>query len=187
MSTPTASPRSGSHHQTARLRPAPTHQGDQQGQAVQGPGNDTLPHLAPALTRPIRWDIIEQNYEQMIAYATAIRVGTASTESILRRFTCNASHRRHQAMLEVGRAQKTIFVCRYLRSRALQREINAGLNVVEAWNGVNDVIFFGKSGEVKPPTGATSSKWRPGASPTSSGRGSTSTSPHDPRPITDAD
>ena len=113
-----------------------------------GPGNDTYPHLAPALTRPIRWDIIEQNYEQMIKYATAIRVGTASTESILRRFTRNASHPAYQAMLEVGRAQKTIFVCRYLRSRALQREINAGLNVVEAWNGVNDVIFFGKSGEV---------------------------------------
>jgi hypothetical protein len=28
----------------------------------------------------------------MIKYATAIRVGTASTEAILRRFTRNASH-----------------------------------------------------------------------------------------------
>ena len=108
---------------------------------------DTYPLLDPALTRPIRWDLIEQNYDQMIKFATAIRVGTASAEAVLRRFTRNATHRVYQAMLEVGRAQKTIFVCRYLRDRDLQREINEGLNVVEAWNRVNGVIFYGKSGE----------------------------------------
>jgi len=99
------------------------------------------------MTRPIRWELIEQNYDQMIKYATAIRVGTASTEAILRRFTRNASHPVYQAMLELGRAQKTIFIARYLRDRDLQREINEGLNLIEAWNRVNTVIFYGKSGE----------------------------------------
>jgi len=51
-------------------------------------------------------------------------------------------------MLEVGRAQRTIFLARYLRDRELQRETNAGLNVVENYNGVNDYIHFGKSGEL---------------------------------------
>ena len=45
-------------------------------------------------------------------------------------------------------AQKTIFVARYLRDRALQREIVEGLNVVEAWNRANAVIYYGKSGEI---------------------------------------
>ena len=48
---------------------------------------DAWPRLEPALTRPIRWDLIAQQYDQMIKYATAIRTGTASTEAILRRFT----------------------------------------------------------------------------------------------------
>jgi TnpA family transposase len=109
---------------------------------------DSYPQLEPAMTRAIRWDLIEQNYDMLVKYATAIRVGTASTEAILRRFTRNASHPVYQAMLEVGRAQKTIFVCRYLRDRELQHEIESGLNVVEGWNGVNDVLFFGKSGEL---------------------------------------
>lgn len=110
---------------------------------------NAYPELTPAMTRPIRWDLIEQNYDQMIKYATAIRVGTASTEAILRRFTRNASHPVYQAMLELGRVQKTIFVARYLhdRDRDLQREIEEGLNLIESWNRVNGVIFYGKSGE----------------------------------------
>jgi TnpA family transposase len=110
---------------------------------------DTYPRLAPALTRPIRWDLIAEQYDQMIKYATAIRSGTASTEAILRRFTrANAIHPTYQAMIEVGRAQRTIFVARYLRHRDLQREINEGLNVVESWNRANSVIFFGKGGDI---------------------------------------
>ena len=50
-------------------------------------------------------------------------------------------------MLELARAQRTIVVCRYLHDRDLQRETEDGLNVVESWNRVNSVIFFGKSGE----------------------------------------
>ncbi|WP_327634727.1 Tn3 family transposase [Kribbella sp. NBC_00482] len=110
---------------------------------------DAYPRLAPALTRPIRWDVIGQQYDQMIKYATAIRSGTASTDAILRRFTkANAIHPTYQAMIELGRAQKTSFVARYLRDRDLQREINEGLNVVESWNGGNQVIFFGKGGDI---------------------------------------
>jgi TnpA family transposase len=40
------------------------------------PGKDavsTYPLLDPALTRPIRWDLIGQQYDPMIKYATAIR------------------------------------------------------------------------------------------------------------------
>lgn len=109
---------------------------------------DTYANLTPAMhKRPIRWELIEQNYDMLIKYATAIQVGTASTEAILRRFMRNSSHPVYQAMLEVGRAQKTIFVARYLRDRALQHEIEAGLNIVENFNNGNDVICFGKGGE----------------------------------------
>lgn len=110
---------------------------------------DAYPNLSPALTRPIRWDIIGEQYDQMIRYTTAIRSGTASAEAILRRFTkANAMHPTYQAMIEVGRAQKTAFVARYLRDRDLQREINEGLNVVESWNRANSVIFYGKGGDI---------------------------------------
>ncbi|MGH3492815.1 MAG: Tn3 family transposase, partial [Sciscionella sp.] len=111
-----------------------------------GRGDASYPLLAPALTRPIRPDVIENNYDLMVKYATAIRLGTASTEALLRRFTSETTHPAYAAMLKVGRAQRTIFLARWLRDRDLQRETESGLNGVENYNGVNDYVRFGKRG-----------------------------------------
>ena len=108
----------------------------------------SYPQLRPALTRPIRPDIIAHNYDLMIKYATAIRLGTASTESLLRRFQGETTHPAYSAMLEVGCAQRTIFLAHWLRDRDLQHETESGLNVVENYNGVNDYIRFGSRGEL---------------------------------------
>ena len=58
--------------------------------------------------------------------ATAIRLRTASTEALLRRFTSETTHPAYAAMLEVGRAQRSIFLARWLRDRDLQRETESG-------------------------------------------------------------
>lgn len=106
------------------------------------------PNLQLILTRPINWELITQQYEQMIKYATALRLGTAATEAILRRFTRTGwQHPTYQAFAELGKAIKTTFLCQYLQSEALRREIHEGLNVVENWSGANTFIFYGKSGE----------------------------------------
>jgi TnpA family transposase len=66
----------------------------------------------------------------------------------LRRFTRdNASHPTYQALKELGRAVKTVFLCDYIRLESLRRELHEGLNVVETWNGANDFILYGKGGE----------------------------------------
>lgn len=106
------------------------------------------PNLQPVLQRAINWELIRQQYDQMIKYATALRLGTAETDVILKQFNrSETKHPTHQALSELGRAVKTIFLCRYLHSVALRQEIQEGLNVVERWNGANDFIFYGRSGE----------------------------------------
>ena len=110
---------------------------------------DAYKGLQLILTRPIDWELIRQQYDQMIKYTTALRLGTAETEAILRRFTRqNVQHPTYKALAELGKAIKTIFLCRYLHSEALRREINEGLNVVEQWNGATDFVFFARRGEM---------------------------------------
>lgn len=93
---------------------------------------DAYPNLQPILTRPINWDLIRQQYDQMIKYATALRLGTAETEAILKRFTrSNLSHPTYRALAELGKVIKTIFLCKYLHAESLRREVNEALNVVE--------------------------------------------------------
>ena len=46
----------------------------------------TFPNLAGVLSRPIRWEVIAQQYDEMIKHAIALKTGTATSEAILKRF-----------------------------------------------------------------------------------------------------
>ena len=111
---------------------------------------DVYPHLEPILTRPIHWELIRRQYDEMVKFAVALKLGTADPEAILRRFTRDNTpqHPTYQALSELGRAIKTTFLCHYLSSEPMRREIQEGLNVVENWNGANAFIFYGKNGEI---------------------------------------
>ena len=107
------------------------------------------PNLACILARPIDWTLVEQQCDEMVRFATAMAERTADPEAILRRFTRgNGQHPTYKALAELGKAAKTLFLCRYLDQEPLRREIHEGLNVAETWNSANGFIFFGKGGEV---------------------------------------
>jgi TnpA family transposase len=110
---------------------------------------DAYANLTDVLTRPINWSLIRQQYDEMVKFATALRLGTAQAESIMRRFTrANLQHPTYQALAELGKALNTTFLCRYLHDEPVRREIHEGLNVVENWNSANGFIFYGEGGEL---------------------------------------
>ena len=77
----------------------------------------------PILSSVVDWGEIERQYDEMVKYAAAMQHGTADPEAILRRFArSEVMHPTYKALAELGRAIKTIFLCRYLRSEAFRQE-----------------------------------------------------------------
>jgi len=106
-------------------------------------------NLDGVLASSINWKLIREQYREIVKYTAALRAGTADTDVIMRRFTNeNKGHPVYKALIELGKAVKTIFLCRYLSSESLRIEINESLNVVERLNGVMDFVFYGRLGEI---------------------------------------
>lgn len=83
----------------------------------------------------------------MIKHTVALKSGTTTPEAILKRFNSyNATHPTYKALAELGKVEKTIYLCEYLSSLELRHKVQEGLNVVERWNEANDFIRYGRQG-----------------------------------------
>ena len=109
-----------------------------------------LPALSGVTTRSIRWDLIEDRYDDYARHAAAILERTGPIESILRRFTrYNRPHPTYRALLEIGRAERTIYLCRLLSQPDLHVWVHDQLNGIEHWNSCNQFICFARRSELR--------------------------------------
>ena len=78
-----------------------------------------------------------------------MRDGYASADAILRRYNSyNRQHPTYKALIELGKAEKTIFLCSWLSSLEARQETHEGLNVVESWNSATEFVSYGSHGEL---------------------------------------
>jgi len=107
-------------------------------------------NISEIIKGTINWKLIEENYDEVVKYIVALKLGIIEPSVLVKRFSKdNYNHPIYRALLEIGKANKSIFLCEYLESEELRIEISEGLNVVERLNNVMDFIFYGKLGEMK--------------------------------------
>jgi TnpA family transposase len=109
-----------------------------------------LAALTGVLGRAIRWERIAEQYDDMVRHAVAIQEGIGPTESILRRFNSNnRTHPTYKALSELGKVEKTLFLCRLLTDERLGAEIHEALQGMETWNSGVEFICFGRKTELQ--------------------------------------
>jgi TnpA family transposase len=106
-------------------------------------------NIAEILKGGINWQLIEDNYDEIVKHIVALKLGIVEPSVLIKRFSNdNYAHPVYKALMEIGKANKTIFLCKYLATEDLRIEVNEGLNVVERLNSVMDFIFYGKLGQI---------------------------------------
>jgi TnpA family transposase len=106
-------------------------------------------NLEAILKSTINWGTIEKHYHDAVKHAVALKIGAVEPDVMIKHLNKdNYHHPVYQALSEIGNAEKTIFLCRYLMSEELRIEIHDALNIVERINSIMGFIFYGKLGEI---------------------------------------
>lgn len=94
--------------------------------------------------------VIRESYDDVLRIAHSIREGKVSGSLIMSKLGSYARQNAlANALREMGRIEKTIFILDYISNESLRRRIQRGLNKGEAVNALARAIFFGKRGELR--------------------------------------
>jgi TnpA family transposase len=108
------------------------------------------PGLDPILTGTVKTHLIGPVWDGVVRLVASMRARTASPSLILHRLGSYARQNSlHQALAEIGRIRKTVFVLRFLNDAGYRRHIGQELNKGERSHVLSRFLFFGKEGAVR--------------------------------------
>ena len=109
---------------------------------------DKHPKLKKLIQGKINKNLIEEMYDDVLRLANSIYEKKVSSELILRKLgSYSRNNRLSNALKEMGKIEKTIFILDYASNPDLRRKIQIGLNKSEEMNGLARAVFFGRRGQ----------------------------------------
>ena len=107
-------------------------------------------NLNSIFRQAIDWQLIEEQYDQLVKIAASLKNKTAPAHVVLKRLI-NATPADHisKALTQLGRIIKTIFILRYLGDEKMRRKIQKQLNRGEQRHGLAKWLFFANHGEFR--------------------------------------
>ncbi|EDY86699.1 transposase [gamma proteobacterium HTCC5015] len=111
--------------------------------------NMVLKHIQSLFNEPIKWDLIEKHYADMMRTAMSVKAGKITASTILRRFgTKNRKNKLYFAFRELGRVVRTMFLLEYITDIDLRRTIQAATCKSEEFNEFARWLFFANGGKI---------------------------------------
>lgn len=103
-----------------------------------------FPKLKNLVSGLINTDLIRENYDNVLRLSHSIFEGRVSSALILGKLgSYSRNNTLANALKEMGRIDKTIFILEYASDPVLRKRIQIGLNKGEEMNGLARVVFFG--------------------------------------------
>ncbi|WP_022802341.1 Tn3 family transposase [Deinococcus ficus] len=107
-------------------------------------------HLDPILKGTLKPHVVREAWDDVVRVMASIKTGTGTASLILHRLGSYARQNRiHQALAEIGRAEKTMHILRTVDSEAYRRAQTRELNKGEAANDLSRFLFFGQEGALR--------------------------------------
>jgi TnpA family transposase len=100
------------------------------------------------LTGTINTNLIRDNFDDILRLTHSIVEGNATGELVLRKLgSYSRKNALANALKEMGKIEKTIFILEYASDPEFRRRVHVGLNKGEEMNGLARVVFFGRRGQ----------------------------------------
>ena len=95
------------------------------------------------------WKLIAEHYREMLRVVVSIKLGKITASTILRRFGNKNQSRLAQALRELGKVVRTMFLLEYVDKAELRKVISAATNKSEAFNNFIQWVFCGSEGIIQ--------------------------------------
>lgn len=112
--------------------------------------NVHLGTLQPLFRKSIDWELIKEQYDQLVRVAASLKNRTAPAHVVLKRLrNSTPSDKVAKALTALGRIVKTIYILRYLSDENLRRRVQRQLNRGEHRHHLARWLFFANRGEFR--------------------------------------
>lgn len=116
-----------------------------------GPARDlaAYPAAGPLLHRRINEELILSQWDELLRLGASLKFGHATASLLLSKLQSGSRHNTlARALLEYGRAVRTLFILRYLADPELQRRVHRQLNKGESLHALRRRLFYANQGHV---------------------------------------
>jgi TnpA family transposase len=111
-------------------------------------GKNDFSNLSKLVTGSINVGLVEKNFDNILRLAHSIREEKVTSSLLLTKLgSYSRKNSLANALKEMGKIEKTIFILEYASKPKLRRRIQIGLNKGEELNGLARVVFFGRRGQ----------------------------------------